>query len=283
MKSIIKKMLPKSLVASIRHKNVFGEHPNLKNPKTFNEKVLYRMLNPKEIYATLSDKILVRDYIESKVGSKYLIPNLWVGDALTKESYDALPESFVLKANHASGTNLIVNDKSSVPYDKAKEVSDSWLKMNFAKSHNELHYGMIKPRLLAEKLLAREDGGIPYDFKVHCFNANNESKAFIQVDYNRFDGHKRDIFDEHWNLSPFTLAYKNNATHYDRPACLEEMIELSRKIAVDFGYVRVDWYIVDGSLYFGEVTFTHGCAVELFTPSKHDLEWGSYWDISRDK
>lgn len=245
------------------------------------------MMRPKKSYSILADKIAVRKYVEEKIGGDYLIPLIWTGERLTAEVWDNLPEMFVLKANHASGTNLIVKSKSALEFKNVEKLTNKWLAMNFSKVNLEKHYKYIKPKLMAEQLLITETGSIPYDYKVHCFNSLKGPKYFIQVDYDRFEnngiGHTRDFFDQDWNFLDFTLDYPNAYNKAKKPESLHTILELSHQLSEELAYARVDWYIFNNKLLFGEITLTHGCAGETFTPEIYNKIWGDLWDINYEK
>ncbi|EPG1784169.1 ATP-grasp fold amidoligase family protein [Enterobacter hormaechei] len=283
MYSFLKGFVPDSLVIIRRSKKFAGTFRNLITPKTFNDKVAHRMLNPKEGYALLSDKYRVRDVVARSVGEEYLIPLLWHGKAITKEIWDSLPDSFALKANHASGTNLIVKDKSEHNFEEVQKLTQSWMELDFGRLNLERHYSQIDRLLIAEELLLAEDGSVPSDYKVHCFFSKDGCQEFIQVDHDRFGDHKRDVFDSKWNLMPMEIAHDNTGCDIPKPENLDKLLELSRTLAKDLGYARVDWYIIGEKFYFGEITLTHGCACEYFVPRSKDMEWGRMWDMSLEK
>lgn len=282
MKNFIKKITPNIIHLIYRYYYHHKKIPNLLRPKLFNEKVALRMLKPKKLYSVMADKIAVREYVKDRIGDKYLIPMLWESQNLTRADWDSLPDSFVLKANHASGTNLIVHSKNMHDFKSVQLLINEWLSTDFSNVNFEKHYKYIKPMLLAEELLISEDGRIPFDYKVHCFNSASGSKFFIQVDYDRFENegsaHSRDFFDEEWNFVPFTLDFKNSAYRACKPNNLNKLLSLSKKLSEGLAYARIDWYIINDEPLFGEITLTHGCAGEKFTPEKYNKIWGELWD-----
>ncbi|WP_052118309.1 ATP-grasp fold amidoligase family protein [Erwinia oleae] len=282
MKRLIKKLIPDSIHSLYRYYFHHGVLPNIIHPKKFNEKIALRMRRPKQFYALLADKLAVREYIKNRIGTDYLIPLLWQGDKLTINDWNHFPESFVIKANHASGTNLIVTSKAEHAFSDVLSLTNSWLEMDFSRINFEKHYKYIKPSLMVEQLLVSDDGKIPYDYKVHCFNSKQGSKFFIQVDYDRFedngDAHTRDFFDEDWNFIPFTLDHPNSTIPAEKPNKLDELLSLSKKLSEGLAYVRIDWYIVNNKPLFGEITLTHGCAGETFNPEKYNDIWGELWN-----
>ncbi|WP_286335636.1 ATP-grasp fold amidoligase family protein [Escherichia coli] len=236
------------------------------------------MLRYNATFSRLSDKLAVRDYVANVIGDEYLTKIKWDGDYLTRAVFESISPPYIIKANHGSGTNLIVWDHD-IDYEYIETKTKEWLKTDFSKINLEKHYKNIKPRLFIEELLMLDNGKIPSDYKVHCFNA--AGKYFIQVDYDRFEEgggkHTRNIYDESWNKLNLKIAHDNNKYVEKKPELLDEILSLSKKLSQKFNYVRVDWYLVNNKLYFSEMTFTHGAGTELFEPAYMDRIWGTYW------
>lgn len=262
-----------------KYRNVFGRELDLENPKTFNEKIQWRILRDrKDIYTQLADKYLVRDYVKEKIGEEYLIKLLGVYEKAEDINYDSLPNKFVLKCNHDSGSVIICKDKSTFDRKAANKKLNFFLKRNFYYMTREWHYKNIKPLIICEEFL-EEDGKAPIDYKYHCLN--NDVK-FIQVDIGRFENHKRNNFDKNWKLTPFIFGPKeynfdNNYKRVEKPKKFEEMKKLALKIAEDFDYCRVDFYEVNEKIYFGEITFTPGAGLEVFSDPKIGEELSKIW------
>lgn len=252
-----------------------GEMINYQNPKRFNEKIQVRKLNyHNSLFSLCADKYKVRDYVSKIVGAKYLIPLLYAGKGITKEVIEKLPKAFVMKTNNASKTNIIIKDKKDESTDLILNKINKYLKRKFWYRSFEMFYANIKPMIIVEELLLTKEGNIPNDYKLHVFN---NGKVIIQVDFDRMTNHKRAFYDENWQELDYTLGFKKSGDKLSKPENLNEMIGIAKKLAKDFPYVRVDLYNVDGKIYFGELTFTHGSGFEKFTPDKIDYEWGSYW------
>jgi hypothetical protein len=256
-----------------------GYHLNLEEPKSLNEKLQWlKLYDVREIYTTLADKYCVRMFIQEQFGSDLLIPLLFS----TTDYRDIVPENlpnepFILKASHDSGSFVIVRDKSSIDWNKVRVDCRWWLSKNYYWIDREVQYKDIQPRIIIEKLLLDKDGKIPNDYKLHCINGKVE---FIYVAIDREGLNKRNIYDKDWKPLPFTFANKLKDTSKLRgleispPATLQQMITLSEKIAKIFAYVRVDFYDVDGVLYFGEVTQCHGGGFDQMRPIEWDYKYG---------
>ncbi|HEY0208684.1 ATP-grasp fold amidoligase family protein [Acerihabitans sp.] len=270
------KLLPDSLYHQLKYVRVFKKWPNISQPTTFSEKITIRNFRPKPIYTNLADKYLVRDYIANTIGEKYLIELHAVFDELTEDIYAALPQAFVIKANHGSGFNLVVHDKADTTFAQLSALTRFWTKTNYYKTSRERHYKQIQPRILVEHLL-QDDGHIPNDIKFHCFNQQGEMHIFIQVDYDRYGLHRRDVFDTDWRKTDIRMGLPNNATPMPAPKNLPEMVGLAKRLAADFNYVRVDFYEADGNVYFGELTFTPGGGLCKMYPEGVQHQWGSFF------
>ncbi|WP_434931609.1 ATP-grasp fold amidoligase family protein [Shewanella sp. HL-SH5] len=251
--------------------------PNLLIPRSFNEKVLGIKLDPNSIrFSYYADKFAVREYIKSKIGEKYLIPLIYVDDCANAISISKLKPNFILKANHDSGNVYIIKEGQSYDFEKIAKLINESLKIDYGKLYDEPWYSYIKPKVIAEKLLVKSDGTQPEDFKFHVFNSN---KVILQVDYERFNDHSRSFYNEGGELLPYSLKYKNKL----RPLILEddsltEMVCLARTLSEGFNYVRIDFYNVDGDIFFGEMTFAHESGLGRFKIKKHDYEWGRFFE-----
>ena len=277
IKFLFKIFSPKMFVSS-HFKTTLGYNLNLNNPKTHNEKVTCRKLNYTDEMTLLSDKVAVRKYVSEKIGSQYLVPLYAKMGTLTKDVFDELPNSFVIKANHGSKFNLIVRDKNKFEYNEVKKITEEWLKTKYYLNGMQLHYENIKPQLLVEKLLL-ENNNIPKDYKLHCFNNNGTKKIFIDVYIDRLTHLKSALFDEEWNNLdyPFVADTIKNTKSITKPVNLKEMCDLARILSKPFEYIRLDFYLVNNKIYFGEFTFTPNGGTEIFHKNTTDLAWGNLW------
>lgn len=249
-----------------------------KKMETFTEKVQYRKLYPNNsLFTTCADKYLVREYVKEKIGEEYLIPLYLVTEKLTLDQWKELPNSFIVKPNHDSGNFEIVQDKRSLNKSEIKKIITKMnlaLKINFGWFMLERHYIDIKPRIIIEKLLSDKDGRIPKDYKLHCF----KKRILIQII-------ERDIFTHKLKMNYLNeklekLNFETGGELLDKidlPFNFNKMLELAKKLSEDFDYVRVDFYNVDGRIYFGELTFTPFSGLGKFNPEKWDKKLGEYW------
>lgn len=251
------------------YRTATGKKLNLKNPKTFNEKIQWlKLYDSTPIKTLLADKYLVRDWVKEKIGEKYLIPCLGVYDSFNDIDFSKLPDKFVIKCNHGSGWNIIVKDKSRLDLKQTQQQIDLWMEQNFAfQCGYEMHYYNIPPKIIIEQYMEDSSGELR-DYKFTCFNGKPE---FIWIDEGRFSEHKRNLYDLDWNLLPYQINTKYQ--HFEspqKPECLPEMLQLAEKLSSGFPYVRTDFYVINNKVYFGEMTFTSGSGSEDIFPKSFD-------------
>ncbi|MGA9211152.1 ATP-grasp fold amidoligase family protein [Kaistella sp.] len=262
-------------------KNIVGRDLNLRVPKTMTEKIQWYKINYKNpLIIQCADKYAVREYVANTIGEQYLVPLVFHTQDYREVKSENLPDyPIVIKANHTSGTTHFVKDKSTVNWKSVQNDCRWWLHLNYYHLDKEWQYENIKPRIVVEKMLTDADGSIPSDYKLHCFNGKFE---FLQVDLGRFGTHRRNLYDNDWNLLPFTFSMLDrdkrpktpNGKIVERPKNLALLIDLAEKLAKPFPYVRVDFYVINEEIFFGELTFHHGGGYEQFTPSELDLHFG---------
>ena len=207
---VLYRIIPEKIFIFFRYKRTFGKYIDLKNPKTFNEKMQWiKFYDRAKIYTLIADKYAVRKFISDKIGGEYLIPLLDVQSDPNNILFNKLPVSFVIKPNHSSGQLKIIKNKHVENENDIKVLCKKWLKVNYYSLGKEWQYKNIERKIIIEELLLDEKNNIPMDYKFHCINGSVE---FIQVDIDRYSQHKRNFYDEEWNLLPVRLNYENGNT-----------------------------------------------------------------------
>lgn len=257
-----------------------GEILNLENPKSFNEKIQWLKLydrDPKK--SQLADKYVVRDWIKEQIGEKYLIDLLGVWNNANDIDFSQLPNQFVLKCNHGCGYNIIVTDKRKIDIKKIRQKLNEWLLEDYSfKFGFQLHYSLISPKVIAEKYLFSKNG--LSDYKLWCFNGKVH---WIQYITDRDKYYKMAFYDENWIRQDFVTNHKIIETEVRKPKNLDELIRLAEVLSKNFVFVRVDFYVLDdGTIKFGEMTFTPGSGVLNWNPKKQNYEIGKLIKISKD-
>jgi len=250
-----------------------GETLDIEHPRTFNEKMQWLKLHDSTPLKTrLADKYRVREYVRKKVGEDHLIPLLGVWNRFDDIDFDALPQRFCLKANHGSGWNVIVRDKKMLDRAAVKRKFDEWLGMSYAFCKGlELYYKAIPPKIVAEAYIENASGQL-YDYKVWCFGGKPEYITFLA---DRRTKLKMVFHDLAWVPQPFVYNYPRYEEPVPRPSNLDELLSLAQKLAGGFPFVRVDLYrLDDGSLKFGEMTFTPHSGICKWTPPQWNRKLG---------
>jgi hypothetical protein len=201
--------------------------------------------------------------VKDKIGAEYLNDIFWSGERISHEVWSSLPQEFVLKANHGSGTNLMVRCKDKVDFEEVCSTVKRWKEYDHSIGNGEWQYRWISPNLLCEKYLYSEKMLPPDDYKFWCFNGQ---PAFFQVDFDRFTNHKRAFYNLAGEQLPFGVHYPMSTNPFNPPDCLLEMIHLSRLLSDSEIFLRVDFYVVNSRPIFGELTLHPGSGGELFTP-----------------
>lgn len=261
---------------------VLGHSLNWDNLQTYTEKMQWEKIYDKNPMKTvLADKYRVREWIENKIGNDYLIPLIGVWDSFDDIDFNSLPDQFVLKTNHGTGTNLIVKDKEKLNIKRTKRMFDDWMKIDYAFTNSlQLHYRKIPRKIIAEKYLETDLGELQ-DYKFLCFDGK---PYFCWVDLGRFSKHTRTVFNMKWELQPWTQATYGIASHeIPKPKNFDKMVEIATILSKGFSHVRVDLYNVDGKIYFGEMTFTNGSGLDPIVPEKYDKVLGDYWKLPIDQ
>lgn len=257
-----------------------GETLDLEHPVTLNQKVQWLKLNENSPEKSrLADKNEARDWVAETIGGQYLTRRLGVYDRFDDIPFDALPDRFALKCTSGSGMNHIVHDKSRLDMAALKKECDGWLRRNYGYTETvELHYRAIVPRIMVEEYLENVEGDL-YDYKVHCFGG---VPRCVQVVHGRFGVESMEFYDLDWKPLGFVGCSNKDVIHIgetERPAELDELLDLARRMSKDFTYVRVDFYVVKGHIYFGEMTFTPAAGFLHWDDQRGNQLMGSWLDL----
>lgn len=271
------KWIPDEKYITIKYKLEMNQKLNLKEPKTFNEKLQWlKLYDRKPEYTKMVDKYEAKKYVADIIGEEYIIPTLGVWDKFEDIDFTKLPNQFVLKPTHASGNVFICKNKDEIDYKKLKKTVQKWLKRNYYLVHREWPYKNVRPRIIAEQYMVDESGTELKDYKFFCFNGEPKL-LFVAKD--RPYATKFNYYDMDFKKLPFKQHYKNFNDYIEKPKGFEKMIELSRKLSKDIPHVRVDFYDINGKVYFGELTFYHLSGFEKFEPEEWDRILGDMLEL----
>ncbi len=279
IQSTLFRYLPDELLLKILYRQEMGESLNLKDPKKFSEKLQWlKLYNRRSEYTTMVDKYAVKKYIADKIGAEYIIPTLGVWKKPEDIDFDILPNSFVLKTTHGGGGGGVVICKDKIAFDKKiaiKKLNNS-LKQDIYKTYREWPYKNVPKRIIAEQYV--EPDSITndlLDYKFFCFNGKPK---LCQVIAGRESVMTIDFYDRYWNHQPFHEPKDTifSSTPNKRPKNLNLMWSLAEKLAKDIPFIRVDFYEVNGKVFFGEITFFPTSGFGGFKPDEWDEKFGTW-------
>ena len=270
--------MPDKKYLKLLYKGRFGKSLDLDNPKTFNEKLQWlKLYDRKPEYTKMVDKYEAKKYVSEQIGEEYIIPTLGVWDSFDEIDFDSLPNQFVLKCTHDSGSLVICRDKEKLNKAVAKNKLESRLKKEFFHSSREWPYKDVKPRIMAEIFM--EDPSQPEglrDNKFYCFNGEPKF-LYISEGLENHSTAKISFLNIDWTIAPFGRSdYKPFDELPPKPETFERMISFARKLSRNIPFVRVDLYEINGKVYFSELTFFPCGGFMPFNPPEWDEKLGSY-------
>lgn len=272
-------LFPDKLYLQICFYLEMGKKLDLRNPKTMNEKLQWlKLYNRKPEYTTMVDKIMVKDYVGKIIGEDYIVPLLGVWDTPEQIDFDVLPNQFVLKTNHSGGNTgvVIVKDKSKIDRETIKEKLQISLKSDIYARYREWPYKNVERKVFAEAYL----GDDLADYKFYCYNGYADA-VMICVDRQIGDP-KFYFFDKEWNLKRYNKRGKEAPADFTlpKPDGVDKMFELASVLSKDIPYARVDFYNVNGQIYFGEITFFPASGFDKNRLPESDLLFGEMIRLS---
>lgn len=245
---------------------------HLNHPRSYSEKIQWlKVYGHLERYTSYVDKYAVREYVKATIGQNHLIPLIGVWDKFDDIKFDKLPDKFVIKASHGSGYNIIVTDKNAIDLTAIKGQLTTWINENYYYKSRESQYKYCQPKIIIEQLLEGDKGNLK-DYKFYCFNGQPEIILLVN---NRQTNITMDILDLKWQRVEAKIGlYPNSKQLPSKPADLDAMITMAKKLSKDFPFVRVDLYSSNNKLYFGELTFTPSSGLEKFGSSHFNQQIG---------
>ena len=229
-----------------------GYKLDLDNPTTFNEKLSWLKLydrSPK--YTMLADKFDVKKYVADQVGRDYVVENYVVADKWDDIDFESLPSQFVIKCTHDSGGAIVCRDKKTFNFGEARKKVEGNLGQNWFYSGREWPYQNIKPRIIVDKYLDDHTGNELRDYKFWCFGGK-PTYMYCTI---KGDGVFENFYDMDFNVVEIDHGFPRHKPEFQKPDNFELMKNLATKLSEGIPFVRVDFFDVDGHVYFGEFTF----------------------------
>ncbi|HDC4393612.1 TPA: glycosyl transferase [Enterobacter cloacae] len=266
-----------------KFKKDFGFSPDLLHPLTFNEKILYRMINPvrTEFITHLADKVKAREYVE-RIHPEILPVVYGVFNDVNDIDISFFPEKFVLKCNHDSGSVVICTNKEDFDFAKAKNKLSLHLKMNAYYKTREWQYKEIKPVVICEEYIDRtcmtHFSFTPDVYRFHCFDSE---VIFVEVDYSDNENNQyTNIYNNRWDIQNVRLNGRAiTPVEIVKPDRFLEALSVAERLSKEIDYCRVDLYITSSKIYFSEFTFSPKNGREIFEPAEWDVIFGGHWKL----
>lgn len=250
-----------------------GEKLNLNNPELFTEKIQWLKLNNRSNLCTqMVDKYDVRKIIRERIGDEYLIPLYGVWDKFNDINFNELPDRFVLKTTHDSGTVIVCKDKKELDIEKARKKINKSLKRNYFWKGREYPYKNVKPKIIAEELMCNKDGSDLADYKFFCFDGEPKILFYASDRFNeKKEPAKFDYYDMELHHLPIkSKGHKNSGVILNNIVNFDLMKDLAKQLSSGFPHLRVDLYLINSRIYFGELTFHHDGGIVPFIPKEWD-------------
>lgn len=255
-----------------------GYELNLEAPKTMCEKIQWlKLYNRNPEYTKLVDKYEVKQYVKNLIGEEYVIPAYGVWNSFDEIEFDKLPEQFILKCTHDSGSFVVVEGKAVLDKQKAREILEKGLSRNYFYENREWPYKNVQPRIIAEKYIDSLGKPESTEYKISCFDGK---VGFLTIcggiAHAEYEKRTNDHYDVNFNHMPWWTYYKNAVTPPEKPEQWDKLIELSEILSKNIPYVRADFYVDKGKIYFGELTFFTWSGFMKFNPPEWDNILGDY-------
>ena len=272
----IDRWVPDKVFLKIQYRCICGRPLNLKTPQTYNEKLQWlKLYDRKAEYTQMVDKYAVKKYVSDRIGEDFIIPTIGVWDKPEEIDWNILPKQFVLKCTHDSGGLVICSDKSKLDKRDAMEGLRCSLRRDYYRASREWPYKNVPHRIIAEKYLESTPGSHDlHDYKFFCFGGEVK---LIELDYGRFGHHGRNLYTPEWQRIDAILGVPSLPNmEFARPDGLEKAMDAAKILSSGLPHVRVDFFIIDGHVYFGELTFYHASGFNKITPESFEKQMGDW-------
>ena len=273
----LSKCIPDKVYLQLMYYKHFHKFIDFKNPKTFNEKINWlKLYNRKPEYTQMVDKYAVREYVADKLGKEYLVPLLGVWKDPHEINFDKLPNQFVLKWNHDSGSVVVCKDKTTLNIAKTVAMLASKKRRNGYWYGREWPYKNVRPLIIAEQYMEDVKTSELRDYKFFCFDGVAKAMFIATERQKKNEEVKFDFYDMDFKYLNIRQGHPNADVSPSKPDTFEEMRRLAEKISTGIPHLRVDFYEVNGKVYFGELTFFHFSGMVPFNPEKWDDTFGNW-------
>ncbi|MCK6832350.1 MULTISPECIES: ATP-grasp fold amidoligase family protein [Enterobacter] len=263
-------------------KKTSGITPDIKSPTTLSEKICHRLVyDHNNLYTMLADKLAVREYVASRTTRVKVVPLIGVYRRFSHIDFSILPDQFVLKCNHDSGSTIICTNKNQFNYRQARKKLTLALKKNLYYTTREWQYKNITPVILCEPYVDlfnnADRNSTPEMLRIHCFHG---VAHYVEADFTDDRGREFiNVYDRHWNLQPFQMEYPNTPVAPGEPKLFREALLAAQELAKGLDYCRVDLMLKSDEIYFSEITLSPKRGKLRITPLEWDTKLGDIWQL----
>jgi hypothetical protein len=273
-------VLPDKPYLRLKYATIFGRFPDFHHPKRFSElQQIRKLVDRRSLYNVLVDKAEVKNYVEERAGEQYVIPSYWVGTTFDSVDWETVPLPAVVKPTHSSGAGYFLRSAEDITRLMQNRPEAEWLAVNHYDFNREWAYKDLKPRIVIEKMLGHQDEVLT-DYRFYCFNGE---AVHIEI-RTPIDGQMYEaIYTPDWRLTPIHMDfYPRYGELLPRPAALDEMLAVAKKLGAGISFARIDLYNTDEGIFVGEITLYPSGGFETFVPDSYDVELADRWQQSNE-
>lgn len=271
------RFIPDGIYLKCLYKQRMGCRLNLRRPSAYTEKIQWLKLhdrNPE--YVKMVDKFAVKEIVSNSIGQDYVIPAYGVWDKFEDIDFSTLPNQFVLKCTHDSGGIIVCENKDKLNISEAKKILENAQRTDYYLQGREWPYKYVKPRILAEQYMVDSKTNELRDYKFFTFDGKVKM-MFIAADRQSEEKPTTfDFYDENGAHLNIINGHPNALVPPELPMNFDKMKELAEILAQNIPQVRIDFYEIDGRIYFGEYTFFHHSGFTPFEPNDWDEIMGRW-------
>ena len=265
------RLWPDKFYLSSLYKLRFRKSLNWDNPETFNEKLNWmKLYHRQDVYTQMADKYEVKSLVSNLIGSEYVVENYGVYDKWDDIDFNKLPNQFVVKGTHDSGGAYVCRDKRLFDFDNTRRKIEKNLRVNYYYHLREWPYKNIKPRIIIDRFLDDHTGNELRDYKFWCFNGEPMYMYCTIKGENIYEN----FYDMDFKPIPIDHGFPRHIPEFERPSQFELMKSLAKKLSKGIPFVRVDFFQVENSVYFGEFTFYDWGGMSPFPNFETDKQLG---------
>ena len=268
--------IPDKLYITALYRFRMKKSMNWKNPQSFTQKIQWlKVYNRNPVYTRIVDKYEMKGFVEERLGKGYTVPTIGLWNSVDEINTDRLPNKFVLKCTHDSGSNIICLNKDELQWDEVKRKLNDCMNNNHFYLSREWPYKNVKPRIIAEQLLEEKKGESLKEYKLFCFNGEVKMTLVCKGIAHTND-RTNDYCDIDLNRLPFTCLFPNSEGKIEKPERYDELLRCASRLSEGIPFVRVDAYMIKGEIYFGELTLFHNSGLRRYNPDEWDYKIGEW-------